>query len=138
MHPRQHALLARQLISACGGLVEAAEHCRLKKSRLSDFQDPIGADFMTADVIADLEAYCGEPIYSRALMEARPSAQEAKGLMVEACELTEGVAAFQKLARQAAKDGRISAVERGMVEEGLLILQQKISVLQAATERGRS
>jgi hypothetical protein len=99
MNARHHARLARDLVSACGGLEEAAGACRLKKSRLSDFQDPGSGAFMPADVIADLEAWCGEPIYSRSLFEARPGGEKAAELAAEACQTTEVAAALQGLIR---------------------------------------
>jgi hypothetical protein len=70
---RAHALAARRLIAACGGLIEAAAACRVGKSQLADYQAAEGLGFMPADVMADLEAYCGSPIYSRMLVEARPA-----------------------------------------------------------------
>jgi hypothetical protein len=99
MNARQHARLARNLVTACGGLEEAGGACRLKKSRLSDFQDPASGAFMPADVIADLEEWCGEPIYSRALFEARPGGERCAGLVAEACQTTEVAAALQGLIR---------------------------------------
>ena len=77
MDRQQHAWLARQLIEACGGLkkIDEAGFCRLKRSRLSEIQDPLGREgiadaYMPADVIAVLEAYCGKPIYSQGLVDA--------------------------------------------------------------------
>ena len=87
------------LIDACGGLRVAADVCRLGKSRLSEISVPGGAHFMPADVIADLEAYCGRPIYSQAPVEARPGYAESQGLLTEACETTEQAAELQRLAR---------------------------------------
>lgn len=99
MNARHHARLARNLIAACGGLEEAAGACRLKKSRLSTCQDPHSGSFLPVDVLADLEAHCGEPIYSRALFEARPGGEAAEELVAEACQTTEVAAALQGLVR---------------------------------------
>lgn len=78
MTPREHARLARLLIRACGGLEEAAGACRVGKTSLSNYQNPHLGDFIPADVMADLEEHCGEPIYSRALFEARPEVAQAR------------------------------------------------------------
>lgn len=107
MNARHHARLARNLIAACGGLEEAAGACRLKKSRLSHCQDPASGSFLPADVIADLEAHCGEPIYSRALFEARPGGETAEDLASAACQTTEVAAALQGLVRKLGS-GRLS------------------------------
>jgi hypothetical protein len=112
MTPRQHALLARQLIAACGGLQEAATACRASDTSLSRHQTPDSGQFMPADVMADLEAYCGEPVYSRALFEARPSASQARDLVQEACEASESVSDLQREIRLAAADGKITPRER--------------------------
>ena len=102
MDPMRHAWLARSLIDACGGLRASADVCRLGKSRLSEFTTVNTDHFMPADVIADLEAYCGRPIYSQALVEARPGASAGRGLLTEACETTEVAAALQRVARLSA------------------------------------
>lgn len=99
MNARQHARLARALVTACGGLEEAAGACRLKKSRLADFQDPATDSFMPADVMADLEVHCGDPLYSRALFEAHLAKGDAGALAEEACRATEIAAQIQALAR---------------------------------------
>ena len=79
MTPRRHALFAKTLIARCGGLDEvlAIPGLRVKKPQLSNYQNPHVAAFMPADVIALLEGYCGEPIYSRALFEAADAAPAA-------------------------------------------------------------
>jgi hypothetical protein len=112
MTPRQHALLARQLIHACGDLQEAAKACRASDTSLSRFQTPGSGHFMPADVMADLEAYCGQPVYSRALVEARPATDEARDLVKEACEASESVTDLQREIRLAASDGVITPRER--------------------------
>lgn len=112
MNRRQHARLARQLIEAAGGLIEAASACRVGKSQLAEYQSPHGEGFMPADVIADLEAHCGTPIYSRALFEARPEAGEARDLKEETCEAVEAAADLMRDVRLATIDGRLTATER--------------------------
>ena len=112
----RHAWLARALITACGGPSAAADVCRLAKSRLSEIQDPNAPTdaFMPADVIADLEAYCGRPIYSTALAEETP-ASPAADVVTEACELSEAALAAQRLVRLTG----CRAFKRGEIDEAL-------------------
>ena len=109
----RHAWLARALITACGGPSAAADVCRLAKSRLSEIQDPNAPTdaFMPADVIADLEAYCGRPIYSAALAEETP-APARTDLVAEACELSEAALAAQRLVRIAWPERLLKRNER--------------------------
>jgi hypothetical protein len=109
---RAHALAARRLIAACGGLVEAAAACRVGKTQLADYQAADGDGFMPADVMADLEAYCGAPTYSRMLVEARPCGPDSQDLAREACDAAEAAGRLQRGARLAADDGDLSERER--------------------------
>jgi len=109
---RAHALAARRLIAACGGLIEAAAACRVGKTQLADYQSAEGVGFMPADVMADLEAYCGAPIYSRVLVEARPAGPDTRDLAREACDAAEAGGRLQHAARRASDDGAISERER--------------------------
>ncbi|MCA6311560.1 hypothetical protein [Phenylobacterium sp.] len=112
MNRRAHALAARRLIAACGGLVEAAAACRVGKTQLADYQAADGVGFMPADVMADLEAYCGTPTYSRMLVEARPCGPDTQDLAREACDAAEAAGRLQRGARLAADDGDLSERER--------------------------
>lgn len=136
MNTRQHALLARQLIAMCGGLEEAARICRLRRSRLAEFQDPGSGAFMPVDVVADLEAYGGDPIYSRALVADRPSAVSSAGAVQEACETAEDASGLQRVIRQAFQDGRITAREHQAIEGHILGLEGELRELRAAVDRG--
>lgn len=113
MNARQHAVLARDLIDACGGLVEASKNCRLGKSQLSDFQNPNVEAWMPADVIADLERYCRKPLYSQALVEAAdPDQADFESLKDEACDAVEATAGLLKKIRDALADGQLTPAER--------------------------
>jgi hypothetical protein len=101
MNSRHHARLARQLIDACGGLDEAVRECRVGKSALSDYQNPHITAFMPADVIADLEAYCGQAIYSGAIAAERPTAPSDCAL-AETHEAVQAAAALLPLAMKLA------------------------------------
>lgn len=107
MTPQRHALLARQLIEACGGPHAAAEATRLEKSRLSDFQNPnLPQAVMPADVIYDLERMCGQPLYSRALYDASRYGGLPDDAVTEACEASETASQLQRLVRGLARTGR--------------------------------
>jgi predicted nucleotide-binding protein len=109
---RWHARHARLLIAACGDLDECATACRVRKTQLSDYQSPQGEGFMPADVIADLERHCGQPIYSGAIASANAEALLAKNLRDEACEAAEAAADLQRRIRIASSDDKISSAER--------------------------
>lgn len=117
MNARQIALLTQQLIKACGGLEEASDACgkiarNYSVQQLSRCQTPGSGCFLPADIIVALESYCGEPVMSRAFVEARPSASEARDLVKEACEASETVSDLQREIRLAASDGVITQAER--------------------------
>lgn len=97
MNPRRHARLARELIEACGGLEEASHNCRVSKSGLSDYQNVCVVSFMPADVMADLEAYCGQPIYSQAVADLRPSTPDVGDALTETHEAVQAAAALLPL-----------------------------------------
>lgn len=136
MNAKRHAALARKLIAACEGLEVAADNCRVKTSSLSRFCDPKSGHFMPADVISDLEQYCGEPIYSQALCEGRPAAPQPANLLSEVCETTEVSANLQRVVREALGDGKLSQQEDAAIEAELLRLEDQVRELRAARERG--
>jgi len=105
-----HAALARVLIEACGGLTSAEAACRVKRAQLSRAQQ--GEAYLTADVIADLEAHCGQPIYSSALFQARTDGAAARNLMEEACAVAEETLDLQREVRLATRSGAITGAER--------------------------
>jgi hypothetical protein len=134
---RQHAQLVRRLVAACGGVDEIVREnaCRLRATRLYLLQDPKSATFMGADVIADLEAYCGEPIYSQAIAHARPHSPDHQGATVEACELTEEAAEIQEIVRTAVAGG-LSPNAARRIEALLCALERRAAGLRAAVEGG--
>jgi hypothetical protein len=134
----RHAHLARQLIAACGGLIEAAsaDGCRLEKSRLSEFCDPKSGAFMPADVMAALEAYCGEPLYSRAICEERPANVVARHVLTETCEAAELSLALQQLVRLATEDGSLDATEKMAIEKLLAKVEDQTRKVRTAMDGG--
>lgn len=137
MSNAQHAQLARDLIRACGGARKAAALCRLERSRLYEFEDETGDAYMPADIIADLEEYCGDPIYSRGLVENRPSAVEPGRLVDETSSLTEISASLQAYARSAVADDVVTRVEKRQLLALLAKIKDQIRSAEAAIERGR-
>ncbi len=140
---RMHALLARELIAACGGLDEAAGACRLKKSRLSECcqaqaPEPDGPNaYLPIDVVAELEAYCGRPIYSQALVDARPSAPGER-LVDEACDVAEGAAALQHLVRRLEAEKRpLTPREKTVIDAAVLKLERELSDVRATVDLER-
>ena len=96
----RHAMLARELITACGGLENAAAGCRLQKTRLAEFQNSSRAATMPADVIDCLETMCGRPIYSRAIADAVEAEDGSPEELVHEClGATEAAAALQAVLR---------------------------------------
>lgn len=131
MTPQRHAKLARDLIAACNGLDEATTACRLNRSRLSEFQNWRSGSFMPADVVADLEAYCGEAIYSRALFEARPSEPVAGDALGETHDVALAAAALLPLAMDL-KAGKAGAMDR--YREGVSRLVDEVDDVEAIAE----
>ena len=134
MNRRAHALHARMLIAACGGLEEAAHRCRVGKSQLGDYQSPHGEGFMPADVIADLEAYCGERVYSRALYEVDGQTVSGADLTDEVCEASEAVIGLQQAVRAATRDGQITPRERGDLARRYEIARRELADVGALLE----
>lgn len=138
MNAQRHALLARRLIEACGGLEECEPACRVKRSRLSEYCDPKSGAFMRADVMADLEAYCGEPVYSRAIAEARPANSAFGALVDEACATVEAAADLQQLVRRHRAGELLGAADRRRVEDFLQTIEDHVRAARETVERVRS
>jgi hypothetical protein len=140
MNAKRHALLARLLIEACGGLHEAAavDDCRLRPSRLANFQDPNAGSFMPADVVAALEAYCGRAIYSQAIADERPSASDLSDLADEACSLVEAAADLQELVRRHRAGDPLNAHEKDRVERFLELIEDYVRGARAKVHAVRS
>jgi hypothetical protein len=124
-------------MDACGGPIAAADHCRLEKSQLSRFGQPETGQFMPADVIVQLEARAGSPIYSLAMAEFATRRREADDLVSEALQTTEEAAELQRVIRVAAADGEITPAERRRIRRGVLSLLDQVRELDAATDPGQ-
>ena len=136
MTPRKHAALARCLIKACGGLVEAAENCRLSKSTLANAQNVNHDYYLPIGVIADLEVYCAEPVYSRALVDAS-GAQVGDGDIVgDAVDLTVKSASLNARVHQALLDGKLSPRERSTLLNAAAQLRSALNAFEAELDEG--
>lgn len=132
-------LKTRRLIEACGGLEEASracgEGCRpYSVKHLSRCQVPTAPDFMPIDIVLCLEAYCGEPIVTGAMAEARPSAPVAGDLRDELSDVVEGGAALTSRWRAIMADNRLSSAERAEMAAGLESLAEEVRQAQAALD----
>lgn len=138
MNRQHHALLARELVRACGGpdVIERLGVCRVGRTQLFAYGDPAGDKYMPIDVVADLEAYCGKPIITKTIAELRPYREKAPGVAEATCELTEAAARLQQLARRSASDGALSFNERLTHERELLAIEQLIARTRAANDAG--
>jgi len=130
MNHRRHAQLARTLIDRCGGLEEAASACRLNVSRLSEFQRHGTGAFMPADVMGDLEAYCGEAIYSGAMASCRPTVPMVSDALTETHEAVQAAADLLPLAL-AMQQGAPGA--RARFDDAVARLTKEVSDVEAPT-----
>lgn len=139
MNPKRHAKLARDLIDACGGLTEASDNCRVGVSTLSTYQNPNEAATMPADVMACLEAYCGEPIYSREIASIRPwsptgecPVKEAHDVVIAAANLGPLAMAFQNGEPGAADrfEAALDELKREAAEARATVNKPVLSVVQ--------
>ena len=133
---RAHAHLARELISACGGVVEAALHCTLEKSRLQDFRDPKKKATMPWPVIHDLEAYSGrERQYANAMASWVGSEPGGGNLKDESCDLSETALRIQAVVRQI-KGAEPTESQTEEVCQQLLAAEQALRRIHHDIERG--
>ncbi|MGZ8370608.1 MAG: hypothetical protein ACXWVH_06090 [Caulobacteraceae bacterium] len=132
MEAKRHALHARALIRACGGLKKAEAACRLKRSRLSEFQDPHSGAFMPTDVLADLEQLAGDNCYSAAIA-ADAGVHPADCVVAGSCETAEAAFDLQRVARTAGRDGRITALEDRLIDLAAVTVESRARRVRACS-----
>lgn len=130
-------LKTRQLIDRCGGLEEASRACRescrpYSVTHLSRCQVPTAPDYLPIDIVLCLEAYCGEPVITGAMAEARPSAIVSGDLRDELSDVVEGGAALTSKWRAMMADNRLTPAERSEMAAGLESLAEEVRQAQAA------
>jgi hypothetical protein len=134
MNPREHARMARLLIDACHGLDEAAAACRVSKSKLSDYQNPHSALFMPADVMCDLEAYCGRAIYSAAIFDRVQPGVVSEDLEAVTCDLSEAGSELQRLTRKALADRKLTPREIDELSKAEAAVAESLDRVRGARE----
>lgn len=137
MNVRRHSLLARNLIRACGGLEEAARATRLGKSQLSNAQNPNLESVLPIDVIVDLESYCGDPLYSRAAVEACRIVSGSGDVVGEAIDVNAQVASLSSHVHHAVIDGIITPNEENEIQSIIENIQQSLARIQTDIENKR-
>lgn len=142
MNRRQHALLARELLQACGGAHEAIRAMRdagvqCRRDTIFDTARADGASYLRVDQLHFLEDYCGKRIYSRAIADCAPAEDQPAGVVEEACETSELAVALQRLVRQAVADGVLTPNEKVEIEQLVGTLERKLRDVRAAADRGR-
>lgn len=135
MNIRQHSALARRLITACGGLEEAAAHCRVGRSNLSNYQNPDQSASMPADIIAELEEYCGEGIYSRALAEAAHGPAPSIDVFSDCVAVNSAVAKLLSDLHQLSADGRLCAKDRAALGSTIGLIEEQVEAVKAALDQ---
>lgn len=133
-------LKTRKLIDACGGLKAASRVCgeearAYSVPQLSRCQNPAAPDFLPIDIVMCLEAYCGEPIVTAAMAEARPAAIEAGEVRDELSDVVEGGAALLARWRGMMADHVLDAAERREMAAGLDALADEVRQAQAALDQ---
>lgn len=130
---REHARLAGELISACGGLEEASRACRVRRSALSGYQSASDPSCMPADVMDALEDYADQgPTYSGAISERRLFPTPIGNLAELACEFSEVSLDVQGLCRRALADGNLSPREVAVIHEAERDAEAALERLKAA------
>ena len=109
------------LIDACGGVIEAARHCRSTASRLSEAASPYSESrFAACDQIADLERLSGQPIVTRHLAglagydlvsrETRPATRQT--VLEHLSQVIRETADVSATIARGMADGSLDAAER--------------------------
>lgn len=140
LSPREHAHMARSLIDACGGVDEILRQdppvCRRHRSQLFEYRN--GKAMMPADVMSDLEAYAGEPIYSRVLVERRPARPADACPREAALDHSVRSGGLQALLREVLRDGVVTLRERDTAEALLVELEAAVAQIRAGLDRRMS
>jgi hypothetical protein len=134
----------RKQISINGGPVEAARSTRVGHQDLSRYgstADDHDERFIPADVIADLEAECGQPIITRKLAELsgyvliRLPQGRGPGRVLEASgRSAQDMGAMMMELGQALTDGRLTGPESAAIHERIQCLQIDLAELDAAVQ----
>lgn len=131
MNVRWHAARARALVEACGGLQEAALHCRVSRSVLSDYGNPQKACAMPADVILALEEYCGQAFYTHALSQASHGVLPVDDLVDGSISISVQSSALVQAVRDALRDGELSESECRQLDGAVGQIRRELAAIDA-------
>lgn len=135
MNARQHTLLARALIDACGG-VDACRKpvTRVEQSQLYAYRDFNSGVFMPADIIDRLESICKNPVYSQFLFDAHGPQSATDCVLAEGNELGWAGIDLQRLIHEAHADGVLSANEKVEIQQALNQLKERARRIEAGLD----
>jgi hypothetical protein len=109
---------SRDLIEACGGVTRAAQCTRIAASQLSRACSDHESQFLPVDVVADLEAECGQAIVTGALaalqhlsVTSRPRSVRTSDHVRCIGEVSREFADFVQVQSSAAADGVVDRKE---------------------------
>ncbi|MFC0633267.1 hypothetical protein [Brevundimonas balnearis] len=122
--------LTRRLIEACGGLETASRKCRYSVPQLSRCQTENSGCFLALDVVIALEAYCKQPIISRAMLAATPDTRPASDIRDEASEAFEACADMHRVVRLADRTPR----GRKTIRQAVARARDELRDVEAALE----
>jgi hypothetical protein len=140
---RHHKRLARKLVERVGGVEAAALFCRLGKSQLSDCQNPNVAAFLPGDVIEELEAVAGEPVYTAGLADMADhvllpkldAGEDSDGLASSVIALTDELGDVAREIRSALRDRKVEPPEARRALEQLAELERASAALRRKLQR---
>lgn len=136
---KRHAHLARELIKACDGLLASESVCRVGRTSLSNYCDPDHPNHMPADVMAALEAYCRQPLYSReiaaALSDQDRDLQDFLTEILEGSEAMLGLQAFVRLELHGRRLNQLDERRRRELAHRLITLGKELRDVLVAGDR---
>ena len=138
MNARQHTLLARLLIDACGGVDACCKPItRVERSALYASRDSEKPAFMPADVIEALEKKCGNPVYSGFLFEMAKESSRADAIACVGASADQvHISAFRlwEAAKDALADGDLSEIEKRELAVGLQKLEDAARSMRSSLD----
>lgn len=137
MNIRWHSARAKELIAACGTLHEAADNCRVSAALLSEYNNPNKPCTMPADVILDLEAYCGQPIYTSALAGASGAIAPTPDLVCGAVGVSAGMANLVQKIVEFLADNHLSERERRELDAHIGKIKTEFAAVEAVIDGGK-
>ncbi|MGX1801852.1 hypothetical protein ACWIDJ_05945 [Brevundimonas naejangsanensis] len=139
MNPRRNwlKLRTRMLIRACGGLEEASAACAAEcrpysDKQLSRCQNPRAPDLLPIDIVDCLEAYCGQHLITRAIVDSSVHTGTSGELRDQSCEVTEAAADLQREVRAAVADDEVTPEEAAVLLDALQHIKSLAADIEAS------